>query len=423
MGIKLDWQTSSGKDRQTSSGEDPASRAKRRSAQRRFVLFIIGIALAGIGIVGAALLRLREVDTTLQAGLRVSVENEVTALRLGDRAAFLDAQWRSEGDPDVTAGWVSVQQNAFDSYQTLKLQQDVTLTGRVLDVTLDGQNGRVHIEEIIDGVPYGVIWFYWRFDEGWRHVPPAYGFWGDAGMFEDAGERFAVVYRSVDAPIAAAMATELPRGFDALCALFACGGLPAITVEIVPDPDLTPGWSADDPWRVRLPSPYVTRARLDIPFEGALRSDLAGLITRRWTDAITVDPGTDAAYLRGAVEAYLIEEFSGVDTGSHLITSLIENYGTLAAARLIDSLTPDTRIGVLGGIASEPLDVIRLDWRDYLGYLLRREGASGIEVTSVIRESTAEGRTALRAIVTGQGIGTTEIVFVLTEENQWRRAE
>ena len=43
------------------------------------------------------------------------------------------------------------------------------------------------VEEIIGGVPYGRVWFYWRYDDGWRHVPPDYTFWGDARTVEADG--------------------------------------------------------------------------------------------------------------------------------------------------------------------------------------------------------------------------------------------
>ena len=44
------------------------------------------------------------------------------------------------------------------------------VTGNVADATVDGPRGRAVVEEVIDGVSYRTVWFYWRYADGWRHV-------------------------------------------------------------------------------------------------------------------------------------------------------------------------------------------------------------------------------------------------------------
>jgi hypothetical protein len=420
MSIKLDWQTDGRGAAPIEHRDDPAERRRRATAARRFVLFMIGvIALAGI-VVGGVVLRLRETEVLIEQGLRIVVESEVAALRLGDRAAFMRAQWRSQDDPSVTAAWVSVQETTFQSYERLKLTRDVNLTGRILDVTIDGHNARVQIEEIIDGVPYARVWFYWRFEQGWRHVPPAYGFWGTAQVIHDPEGRYSISFSTVDTSVAVAMAEALESWFERLCAIFPCLGMPAARIEILADDELAIGWDVTDPWLLRLPSPYMIRARLDQPFDPDLRRITARALAERWTSLISVRPNTDAAWLRTAIGNYLVEQLSGQATGAYLITSLVESYGERVLTRLVASLNAETRISILAELLDEPLEALRLDWRDYLEAVLAREGMNGVDVISVAREALADGRPALRARVAGAAATEIEVQFSLFD-GAWRR--
>jgi hypothetical protein len=420
MGIRLDWQTDGRGTPPIERGEDPADRRARGVAARRFILFLIGlVALAGI-VIGGVLLRLRDTEALLEQGLRIVVESEVAALRLGDRSAFLRAQWRAVDDPSVTAGWLAFQEATFQNYERLKLTRDLNLSGRILDVTIDGQNARVQIEEIIDSVPYARVWFYWRFDEGWRHVPPAYGFWGEPGVLQDSDGRYSIAYNAVDAPVAEAMADALRGWFERLCAVFPCMGMPAVRITIAADDELAVGWDTSDPWLLRLPSPYMNRARLDQPFDPELRRITARALADRWTSLISVRPNTDAAYLRAAIGDYLVEVFTGQATGAYLITSLVEAYGERALTRLAGGLNTETRISALSDLLGEPLDTLRLDWRDYLEALLAREGINGVQVISVFPETLIDGRPVLRALVSGAAAANIEVQFSLFD-GVWRR--
>jgi hypothetical protein len=179
MGIKLDWQVES-EQTQVRATDDPDARHKRRLAQRRLVLLIVGLASTLILIAALIIWRLQRVDNQLRQDLLDTVEIEVTALRLGDFANFLAIQ-RSASDT-----FLIEQSHEFEYYQTLKQSHRVQLTGKVLDAVIDGQRGRVVLQEIIDSVPYKVVWFYWHYEDGagndqsgWRRVPDDLTFWGD----------------------------------------------------------------------------------------------------------------------------------------------------------------------------------------------------------------------------------------------------
>ncbi|MCK6579671.1 MAG: hypothetical protein L6Q98_16375 [Anaerolineae bacterium] len=456
MGIKLDWEIDARRGSTLSVGEDPQSRRRRRASQFRFVLALLALLALIAGVVGAVVLRLREVDGAIERMLRETAAAEVTALRLGDQTAFLDVQWQAMNDASVTARWIAQQTQHFDAYQALMQDPDreINLTGRVLDTAVEGQNGRVHLEEIIDGVPYGQVWFYWRFDEGWRHVPMAFSFWGDARTIQ--GEGFNIAYREVDSLVAAGIAAELPRWLSLTCAVFDCAGLPEVTIEIVPDEALVAGWSSGGSWQLRLPSPYIERARLDQPFDPSLRLKAATLWVDRWLAAFAAQAPSDAAYLRDAIGGYLIQQFTGIDTGSHLVSSLVDAYGADVLRRLRLVFAPQTSIGALRLAANEPLDVLRVDWRDFLAYRLNTEAewisrraesafyalydtgdpaalaaaqtrfagappAGAAEVASAVVERTADGAVLLRAVV-GVGGGATEAVTFRLVGGDWKRA-
>ncbi|MBK8026486.1 MAG: hypothetical protein IPK19_35140 [Chloroflexi bacterium] len=456
MGIKLDWEIDARQGNTLRVGEDPDSKRQRRVTQFRFLLVLAIFVLAGAAIIGIVLLRLREVDGAIQRQLHTTVGAEVTALRLGDLTAFLDVQWRAE-DTSLTEVWIAEQTRSFDAYQALKqdASRSVNLTGRIIDTTIESQNGRVHVEEIVDGIPYGRVWFYWRFDEGWRHVPPAYGFWGQPHVAQ--GERFRVSYQDVDAPIAAAIAAELPRWIELTCGVFDCAPMPEWTVEIVPDDRLVAGWAADGSWRLRLPSPYIERARLDQPFDPSLKVTLATLWVDRWLSSYQASAPSDAAYLRDSIGSYLIEQLAGIDTGAHLLTSLADNYSVDVLRRIMLLLSPQTTIAAVGQAANQPLlGELNADWRDFLAYRLRAEAAligqraetafyalydttdSGVmataqsrfasgpsntlvEVESALPEQSADGTVTLRATVIHSG-GAAETVLFRLVEGVWKRA-
>ena len=127
---------------------------------------------------------MQQVTEMEESLLSQTTEAEVAALRIGDRQAYMALQ-RSASEE-----WLASQSAVFDAYQSRKINSDIQLTGRVVDVQIDGSRGRVQVEEIENDTPYVNTWFYWYYAEeldeqgrqiapaGWFHVPADYTFWG-----------------------------------------------------------------------------------------------------------------------------------------------------------------------------------------------------------------------------------------------------
>jgi hypothetical protein len=372
MSLRLDWEIES-EDRhiRQKSGEDPEARRQRR--RRRLKLLLIPLILIGIvaGIVGGILLRLRDVEARVEQALIDTVDAEVATLRIGDEQGFLNFQ-RS-----ATDAWYAAQQEAFSYYQTLKINDGIRLTGQIVDTVVDGSRARVQVQEIIDSAPYVRTWFYWRYEDGWRHVPPDYTFWGEARTLEADG--LTIRYGAVDESLAQAMRATVEGWLQTGCASLGCGALPALRIEIVPDPGLKTGWSADDDWLLRVRSPYTDLARMDAPFDFSLQFEMANLLAERLVAVVSnglqpVYPA-DAYYLRSSIVSWLVGRFASVNTNTFLLTSLAQNYGDEAVGALLKSLTPESDASVLNGVTgSATLAQADLDWRDFLTWRLALEG-------------------------------------------------
>lgn len=456
MGIRLDWEIEAEQSHIRSSGEDPTSIRRRRLRRLRFlvVLGVMGLIIAGV----AAVInwRLRTVDTQIESVLRNTVDAEIAALRIGDLDAFTAAQRSASQD------WLIAQDTAFNEYQRLKESQQIQLTGQISDVTIDGTRARVQVEEIIDGIPYTRTWFYWRYDDGWRHVPPDYTFWGELETHE--GQGVVVRYRTVDAPFAQALGTQLQNWLTAGCAALSCGPIPLVEVDVLPDENLQATWSGSNPWALQIPSPYVARARADMPFAIEQQFTVANLLAERMVSTVApelrpVYPA-DAYYLRQAVVSWLVGKFVQIDTNAFVISSLAQNHGDATVGQLLRVMQPASNADVIARVIGVPsIDQANLDWRDFLTWRLvteddvnrRRDevgflslyntldetarNAAGtrfnnppperkIVVISAPLEAGTDGIPTLRAVVEfGEGAGLTreEVLFRLVDGN-WRRA-
>lgn len=455
MGIHLDWEIEADQQQVRQAGEDPLTRRQRRRARLRVLLLILlVIALTG-GVAAAVALRLRAVDEQTERLLRSAVEAEVTALRLDDETAFLALQRSATDD------WLVRQQLLLDDYQALKLARDVQLTGRVVDVAVDDARGRVQVEEIIDGAPYVRTWFYWRYEDGWRHVPPDYTFWGEARTRQ--GAHVTAYYRAVDESFAEAVVTALDSWLEAGCAALSCAAVPALTVEIAPDEAAQMSWGGGEVWTLRLPSPYAGVARLDQPFDLSRQLEAAGLLADRLTAAAAGGQSAafpfDAYYLRTAVTSWLAGRFTQINTNSFLVASLAQSYGDAAVGALVRALQPESGVDVVAAVTGVPLEQAGLDWRDFFTWrltvedeLLKRAdeaaflnlydtrdesarllayerfaaGATGERrvVVSVIPEDDPAGGTRLRAVVqVGEGAAARQEAAVFrVSDGVWRRA-
>ncbi len=370
MGIRLDWEIEAEQTQVHNGGEDPfAARTRRRARLRFFLVLFIFLAICGV-ILAAVNTRLQEVDAQIENLLSDTVQAEVAALRIGDYKAFAAIQ-RSASEK-----WLLSQQELFDDYQQLKVEKNVQLTGRVLDVVVEKERGRVHVEEIIDGVPYTRIWYYWRYEDGWRHVPPDYTFWGDSATVSEPG--VTIAFQSVDRDLAQIMVVRIRDWLAQGCSVLTCGELPQVTVEIIPDDGLVTSWSETDPWRMQMKSPHLGDARSDMPFDLDLQLETSTLLAERLVTIASNDLKpiypTDSWYLRQAVINWLVGRFVQIDTNSFLMESLAQNYGDQAVGMLLQLMQPASNVDIfvdITGVGS--LNQANLDWRDLLTWRLLTE--------------------------------------------------
>lgn len=374
MSVKLDWDIESEQGKHKQHKEDSKNRSRRYLGFFRLILTIVVFLGIVAGIAYVVLQRWNQVTTRLESLLTETVQAEVAALRIGDYESYINIQ-RSASDE-----WLVLQDNTFNTYQQLKISGNVTLSGNVVDVIIDGQRGRVQVEEIIGGVPYIQTWFYWRYPEpdGWRHVPADRTFWGDAAMLENP--RFIIRYRLLDAAVATEMAEEIERWLDDVCSYLECANLPLLTFDIITDSLLEPQWASNeqDAWQMVIASPHLGRARADRPFDTTLQIDTATLLAERIVDHAMANRGAtypnDAFFLRSATVAWMVGRFVQLNPESHLIESLSANYGTNAIGQLLTRIQPNSDISLLSTITGVPSLVdANLDWRDFIEWRLNTE--------------------------------------------------
>jgi hypothetical protein len=358
MGIKLDWQVESEQTHMRAT-DDPDARRNRRRAQRRFMLLIAGLAGSLALIAGLVIWRLQRVDNQLRQDLLDTVQTEVTALRLGDFANFMAIQ-RSASDT-----FLIDQSREFDYYQELKQTHRVQLTGKVLNATIDEQRGRVILEEIIDGVPYKVVWFYWHYEDtamtaqgGWRRVPDDLTFWGDAAQIDTGSVH--IDYHTLDEDLAQALADRLTNWWTLGCAELGCSPPPPLHVEIVADrPGGSVMWSASDPWTLRITSPLVERTRADVPLAPELEREIAQQVAlAEWLASLALSDSSGSGFVNSLIAFY----------GSGVPRTLLSASGP--AATLDDVMTTIT------GSALPVMDTDRLnalDWTSFFQWRLDLE--------------------------------------------------
>ena len=375
MGVRLDWEIEA--DQQSyGSTEDVKTARRRRGARLRFIIILsifIGLIALGVTLVRD---RADQVTEAEQRQLLDIVDAEVAALRLGDWTAYSRLQRGASADE-----WLSTQREQFDVYQALKLEGDIQLTGQVLDLEIDGQRARVHVQEIIDGIPYTRIWFYWRWPDdqnqddlpdGWRHGPPDYAdFWGDEQIYES--DQLTIVHRDVDVPFVDVLATQLETWIQMGCDILTCEQRPSIAVSVEPNPGLTTQWAQENQSQLRIQSPYIDGTRSDQPFTSEMQIEIASLLAERLvSQRLSVEPSypSDAYYLKQAVISWMVGRFAQVNTNSLLIESLASNYGNQAVGQLVGAMQATSSIDVLSAATQLPLDQSNLDWRDFLTWRL-----------------------------------------------------
>lgn len=372
MGVKLDWDIEAEKGKRKEHREDKNQRKRRYRGVFRLFLTVAVFAMILGGIVYLVFQRWEQVTQFTEQLLVDTIQAEVASLRGGDIDAF-EARQRS-----ATADWVTSQREVYADYQSLKVNSDVVLSGQVLDIELSGQRARVQVEEIIDGIPYVQTWFYWRYEEGWFHVPPDYTFWGESN--EISADSYVIRYADVDEITATQVETALDRWLIDTCSVFDCATIPLITVDILPAPNASVRWADNEQnaWQMVIPSPYTERARADIPFDGQLQVDTATLLAQRIVSQASNNvqpvPNTDASYLQETITTWLVGRFVQVNPQTYFIQSLADTYGTASIPQILQNLQATSNLSLVASVAGVAnVSDLAVDWRDFVLWQLTLE--------------------------------------------------
>ncbi len=372
MGIKLDWQIEA--DRIYERAAEPLEERQRRRRQRwRLIAFTMLVALfVGVGVL-LVLLRLEDVDSQLRQSLTDTLQAELTALRIGNYGDYMELQ-RSAGN-----NWYIAQGERFNFYQALKLENNLSLTGTVFEAAVDGLRGRVVFEEVLNGVPHRAVWFYWRYSDGWRHVPSDYTFWGSTQIVQR--NSVTVRYRQLDADSARLLLERAARWWHEGCQMLGNSACPTIEIEIVPNPVLQVAWDSAQPDRLFVPSPLARDDRLPllnplpIPIEDAVAAHLAARQVDLVSGGLRPRGNADAAWLHQTLVEWLAATYSGRMDVLRLafMQSLRDAYGDSAVAAIARNLTLDADISLLASALGQPLERLNLDWRPFFQWRLEVE--------------------------------------------------
>lgn len=405
MGIQLDWQIESERKRRRAV-EDPTTKQRRRQQRHQLMAAIVVLAMVVCGVVGGLWWRLRSVDNSYRQDLLDTVDAEVRALKIGDLDNFMAIR-RSGHQP-----WLDLQRSVFDEYQQMKDAGRVALTGEVLDVEmdLDESRARVVVEEVIDGVPFQVAWFYWYYADqeqsGWRRVPPDIAFWGDEQTLER--DNVQVQYHELDERFAEALSTRLGEWWAVSCHWLSCPvPLPPLTISVEPRSPAEPDWDLNDNWHLILTSPmYLDRVRRDMTLEPSLERRLAQMVAARVT-TYAKSPNypfeplfySDAAWLFQEYQTWLAGRFTPYVEGSAFLEGVAANIGEDATGMMLRLMSADSMIGpVLGSVTDLGVMTPSLDWSSFFQWrltleesILRRDNISEDQVLPLHNSLYDEG--------------------------------
>ncbi len=371
MSVKLDWQIEADRAAER-AGEDPAFHRERR--RQKLLLLLLTLALlGGVFFIGALLFwRIASVDNALRQGLINAARAETLALKIGDLPAFLGLMRGGAAD------WTPTQSARFNRYQTLKQKGQIQFTDNILDAEVDGQRGRIVIEETLDGQRQMVVWYYWRYPDGWRHVPSDLTFWGEPDAI--TGKETTVKFKSMDRGYADALSKRVERWWTTNCVYLGCTTLPPLTVEIIAGADQRPAWdeNAETP-TLKIGSPLATgdRAPIDIPsmWEQSIAEKLATRLFDISTGNLQTNPNTDAAWLRSSVIEWLTAVMLGRGDMTQIafIESIQKKYNAAGVASIVQSLSVNSDISIVGRALRQPIESLDLDWRTFFQWRLALE--------------------------------------------------
>jgi len=366
--IRLEWNVESQKIDKSDSEDPIAKRARRRRTLRLIMLIGVVLAVLSFGVL-VVRQRLLDVQSQLEQLLRETVRAETAALRIGDINTFLAAQ------DSASEAWRQRQQSVFREYSELKARHDVDLTGAIVDLEIDGQRGRVVVEEIINGVRYAQVWFYRNLGDKWYHISPDFSFWGEERTLET--NVMSIRYFALDERFAQALSEAVGGWSRRGCQILRCDSSPKLAIVIVRDSAQPVSKATDGTATLQILSPSSGRMSLDSPFDqsaqGLVAEALADHLISRRTDGLQVVFPHDAVYLRLSVASYLVKEFLGAEGKDSLLDSLASLYGEEKVAKLLDHLAPAASMAILKGIIDQPLDEAPLNWRDFVKWRLNTE--------------------------------------------------
>ncbi len=271
--IRLEWNVESRKIDKSDS-EDPAAKRARRRRTLRLIMLIGAVLALLIFAVLVVRQRLLDVQGQLEQLLRETVHAEAAALRIGDINTFLALQ------DSASETWRQRQQAVFRKYSELKASHDVKLSGAILDLEIDGQRGRVVVEEIINGARYAQVWFYQNLGNDWRHVAPDFSFWGEERRLETAA--LSIRYYDLDQRFAQAISEAVGEWLRQECQTETCADGPSISIEIVNQAAAPVTWSTGTERTLGILSPLAAgRMAIAEPFDSVFQELVAEVLAQR----------------------------------------------------------------------------------------------------------------------------------------------
>lgn len=362
----LDWQVESDRIYERAS-ENPEQRRLRRRRRLRVMLWTLGAAAFIAVVFGLIAYRIQSYDNQLKQELLDTVQAEATALRIGSLGSYLDLQ-RSASEV-----WIREQNATFRRYQAEKQSGKVRIPGQVIDATVDNQRGRAVVEEFYEDKPYRVVWYYWRYADGWRHVPSDYTFWGEERTIE--GSNSLVRYRALDEALARALAERTERWWAEGCQILpnpGCAPDSRLVIDIVANPSGEVRWRGDQPNTLTVPSPLATEIRADPVLSFVLEDAIALMVAQRQfaqaSNNVQPEPASDALWLSQTISEWLAARYTGRGDAARLgfVQTLYVTFGGQGLSAIARGLRPDANISVVGQALGQSLDALPgIDWRAF----------------------------------------------------------
>lgn len=335
MGIELDWEVESDSGK-TPVAEDAAviAAGKRRDKFNRTALIVAVIVL----IIGASIAAYRAKivrDEKLRV-LKLTVEAEALALRIGDKDEFM----RLQGPAD---DWRTEQRAHFDQ---MVAQADVLVEGTIIDLKMTNTEARVVIAMEVDGQPSQAVWLYEYLDRGWRHTSTEEEPWTER---TDVSGSFIFTYQAIDQ----ASVDHLRGILDGWWALAAdqmrTDDLPTVAITLTESVNVIE-WDTERANHLLIPPKVFEGGAI----QSAPRDRLAALLAEHWSTHVIADgsPLDEESGLMGVhkeTALWLEGRFGGQPERLSALTHLTASFG--------DDLLPS--FFALNRDSGDPLDSLR----------------------------------------------------------------